>query len=182
VVALSIAVVKSTIVCMFFMQLKYDKPLNSLIFLFCLFAVALFLGFSMLDMGTQGLLYRYEQPQIMQGGTEHRIKSRESDLISREGVPITEWAKRQWKAEWAVEHGYVDAADDTLPTPTGLALAEDAWQEEFDHHHAGGHGAHQGAGSGPDKSRPRTGLTPGLYAEHAPSAGGADSHEADAGH
>src|SRR5258708_17437809 len=42
-ICLSIAVVKSILVAMFFMQLNYDNPLHSIIFLFCLFALALFL-------------------------------------------------------------------------------------------------------------------------------------------
>src|SRR5215470_7187855 len=49
-IALSIAVVKSILVAMFFMQLKYDAPLNAIIFLFCLFAFTLFLFFSMTDL------------------------------------------------------------------------------------------------------------------------------------
>jgi len=56
-IALSIAVVKSILVAMFFMQLKYDNPLHSIIFLFCLFALALFLFFAMTDLGAGGGLH-----------------------------------------------------------------------------------------------------------------------------
>lgn len=178
VVALSIAVVKSTLVCLFFMQLKYDNPLNSLIFLFCLFAVSLFLGFSMLDLGTQGLLYKYEGHLIKPGGTQLGIKASQSDLISRNGMPITEWAKQEWKATWAVEHGFAD--QDGHPTPTGLARAEEAWVIARDEHHPSHH--HEHLGSDADQSRPRRGMTPGLYDEHASAHGAEGEHEAEATH
>src|ERR1043166_1024185 len=53
-IALSIAVVKAVLVFMFFMQLKYDSPLNSILMGFCFFAVGLFLFFSMMDLGNRG--------------------------------------------------------------------------------------------------------------------------------
>ncbi len=68
-IALSIAVVKSTLVAMYFMQLKYDNPLNSLIFLFCLFAFTLFLFFCLTDLGTRGVVYNYKSPAHYEGGT-----------------------------------------------------------------------------------------------------------------
>ena len=43
-VALSIAVIKTTIVVMFFMQLKYDNPMNTVIFVFTILTVFSFLG------------------------------------------------------------------------------------------------------------------------------------------
>src|ERR1043165_3041501 len=59
-IALSIAVVKAVLVFMFFMQLKYDSPLNSILMGFCFFAVGLFLFFSMMDLGNRGVLYSYK--------------------------------------------------------------------------------------------------------------------------
>ena len=160
--ALSIAVIKSVLVCLFFMQLKYDNPLNSLIFLFCLFAVALFLGFSSLDLGTQGLIYNWKGKEIVAGGTQVGTPQK-AGQVSRSGMPIVEWARLQWKADWAKDQGYVDS--DGNPTPTGLARAEDAWQEEFDHHHAASHGHAAPTGSTANQSRPKECLTPGLFDE-----------------
>lgn len=68
-VALSIAAVKTTIVVMFFMQLKYDNPLNTMIFVFTLLTVCFFLGFTALDLGNRGTLDRFKVPQIVPGGT-----------------------------------------------------------------------------------------------------------------
>lgn len=51
-VAMSIAVVKAIIVAMFFMQLKYDNKLNSVVVVVSLGCVGLFSGFRRLIWGT----------------------------------------------------------------------------------------------------------------------------------
>jgi cytochrome c oxidase subunit 4 len=48
-IALGIAVVKATLVVMYFMHMKYDKPFNCYIFMFSFAFVAFFLGMAMLD-------------------------------------------------------------------------------------------------------------------------------------
>lgn len=48
-VALAIAVVKSALVVLFFMHLRYDKPFNSIVFVGCLIFVALFIGLALMD-------------------------------------------------------------------------------------------------------------------------------------
>ncbi|MBL8763108.1 MAG: cytochrome C oxidase subunit IV family protein [Phycisphaerae bacterium] len=68
-VALSIAVVKAVLVAMFFMQLKYDNPMNSLVMIFCLMALASFLGFTMLDLGQRNSIYPFKSEYIVPGGT-----------------------------------------------------------------------------------------------------------------
>ncbi|MBL0869477.1 MAG: cytochrome C oxidase subunit IV family protein [Phycisphaerales bacterium] len=68
-VALSIAVVKSIVVAAFFMQLKYDNPVNSLVVVFTLFCFAFFLGFTMIDLGNRGIIYDYKGQHITRGGT-----------------------------------------------------------------------------------------------------------------
>jgi cytochrome c oxidase subunit 4 len=67
-ICLAIAVVKTTLVVMFFMQLKYDNPINTMIFLFCLAAVACFLGFTMLDLGNRGTIDRFKAEYVQAGG------------------------------------------------------------------------------------------------------------------
>lgn len=47
--ALAIATVKATLVAAFFMHLYWDKPINTVILLFSLALLALFLAFSLLD-------------------------------------------------------------------------------------------------------------------------------------
>ena len=51
--AMTIATIKGVLVAAFFMQLKYDKVLNTFVLLFCLLCVGLFLGFAMIDLGSR---------------------------------------------------------------------------------------------------------------------------------
>lgn len=55
-VAMVVATIKATLVCMFFMQLKYDERLNAIIFVFGLIFVALFFLFTTLDVFSRGFL------------------------------------------------------------------------------------------------------------------------------
>lgn len=47
--AMFIAVIKATLVVLFFMHLKYDKVFHSVIFVGALLAAALFVGYALLD-------------------------------------------------------------------------------------------------------------------------------------
>ncbi len=68
VVALTIAVIKSYFVTSYFMQLKYDNPINSMVLYFCLFAFALFLFFAMMDLGMRDTVYAYKSGEVQKGG------------------------------------------------------------------------------------------------------------------
>jgi cytochrome c oxidase subunit 4 len=49
VIAMAIATFKASLVCLFFMQLKYDKKFNLIAFLSSLIFLGLFLGFTLID-------------------------------------------------------------------------------------------------------------------------------------
>ena len=49
VIAMTIATIKASLVAIFFMHLKDDKPINGLIFVSSLLFLAIFLGFSIVD-------------------------------------------------------------------------------------------------------------------------------------
>jgi cytochrome c oxidase subunit IV len=49
VIALAIAVVKASLVVLFFMHLVWDRPFNAIVFLGCLIFVGLFIGLTLLD-------------------------------------------------------------------------------------------------------------------------------------
>lgn len=169
-VAMSIAVVKGSLVALFFMQLKYDNKLNAIIMLSSLFAVALFLGITMIDLGVRGSIYPWKVAQIAPGGTGVMVSRKEGGkVVDIAGKSMVTFARDKY----IQEHG------------------ERAWEKKNQEAHAA-HGAHHdGAhGSSADRSRPRRGLTAGLHDEHAPaddhgdSAHGAPSHaqpEAPAG-
>ena len=50
-IAMFIAVIKATLVVLFFMHLKYDKIFHSVVFLSAILAAALFVGFTLMDSG-----------------------------------------------------------------------------------------------------------------------------------
>lgn len=152
-IVLSIATVKSVLVGMYFMQLKYDHPINALVFLFCLFALALFLGFTMIDLGTRGQIYAYQGREIQLGGqglNTSRLNTggrplavywrqvEQERLMERYGA---EEGMRQYWAKYYAARGY------ETPVPIARRIPSDA-----------------------NVSRPRMGLTPGLFEEEAPEA------------
>lgn len=70
VVALSIACVKSIIVAMYFMQLRYDhNPMNALVCVFTIMVATFFLGFTAIDLGNRGIIYQNKADQIIPGGS-----------------------------------------------------------------------------------------------------------------
>lgn len=58
--ALAIAWVKATLVLLYFMHLRWDRPFNAVIIISSLFLVVLFLGFSLLDRAAY-------QPELIPG-------------------------------------------------------------------------------------------------------------------
>jgi cytochrome c oxidase subunit 4 len=50
-IAMAIAVVKASLVILFFMHLKYDKVFHTVIFMSAILAAALFVGFTLMDSG-----------------------------------------------------------------------------------------------------------------------------------
>jgi cytochrome c oxidase subunit IV len=69
IVAMSIASVKTLIVVMFFMQLRWDSPLNTMVFVFTIITVIFFLGFTAIDLGGRGTLDRRKAHYVVAGGT-----------------------------------------------------------------------------------------------------------------
>lgn len=69
VLAMSIAVVKGALVVLFFMQLRYDKGLNAILFLFTLFAVWLFLMFTMIDLSGRSTITPWRGGEVVAGGS-----------------------------------------------------------------------------------------------------------------
>jgi cytochrome c oxidase subunit 4 len=64
VVALSIAVVKGSLVGLYFMHLRYDAPFNGIILVCALVFVALFIGITLLD--SMEYADNYEVPRVVE--------------------------------------------------------------------------------------------------------------------
>lgn len=85
--ALVIATVKSVLVCMYFMHLKYDKPLNTIVLVSTVFGVVLFIGLTALDIGNRGWDDRRQRGEIHEGG---RLELHAGTLPSFDGQPTSE--------------------------------------------------------------------------------------------
>ncbi|MCC6426714.1 MAG: cytochrome C oxidase subunit IV family protein [Phycisphaerales bacterium] len=169
-VALSIATVKSALVLLYFMQLRYDNPINTIVFLFTLFAFALFLGFTTLDLANRGTIYKYKSEEAIKGGLGLTRHTGERDEVTGERQTemvvgsIVAHARKKYLDELATRLGDME-----------LAKEEFARQEAEAHSH-GHHGPRVVTTSDHNHSRPRTGLTTDLY-DAAPA-----SHDAHGGH
>jgi len=142
--AMTIAVIKSFLVMAFFMQLRYDNPLNTILMLFCFFALALFLFFTGLDLFSRNRIYEFKAGPIVAGGT--------GTGVNKEGKPIVTAARERAIAAWGPER------------------YEQIRQEIKSHGH-GGHAAGRTlpASSTASQSRPRLGPSDALTAVAAPA-------------
>ncbi|KAA0213956.1 MAG: hypothetical protein DYG94_03225 [Leptolyngbya sp. PLA3] len=161
--ALSIAVIKASLVCMFFMQLRYDKPLNTMVFLFCLLALGVFLGLTSLDLGGRGEVYGFKQGTISPGGDAQSVTL---SLGAARVGPRYDTTMGKSMVEFARQR-YIDRYN---------AMGVDGqakWAEEMAHHLEGhGHGHSDADLPDANHSFTRVGVTPHLYDEHDPVAAG----------
>jgi cytochrome c oxidase subunit 4 len=94
-VAMSIATVKATLVLMFFMLLRFSNPINTVVFLFCLLAFALFLFFTMLDLGTRGMINPIKAHQVEAGGIGGIRAGWGADAPIINQAPVVFWRERK---------------------------------------------------------------------------------------
>ena len=66
ILALGIAVIKATLVALFFMHLRWDRPFNQLVFVGCISFVALLIGLTVLDTGQYGPTLYQGNPSMVQ--------------------------------------------------------------------------------------------------------------------
>lgn len=163
-IAMSIAVVKGALVLMFFMALKYENPLYTIIFLFCMFAFALFLGLTGMEVDNRGHLYDWKKGVITEGGLGGSVMYPGATIHDDHGGvitfapdsfsgPLTEYLKAKYIAEtgiseeeyhrrWAEANhvhdhtGVLSTADRSLAR-TGLSGALDTAGPGTDHGDAG---------------------------------------------
>lgn len=124
VVALSIATIKSTLVLLFFMQLKYDNPINSVIFCFCLFGLALFLGFTWIDLDNRGRIYAYKQGEIIKGGTAFQRGALKQSGQTPVNLPLYRFERNRLIASLAAPYFRAQLADHPMPEYEGKTDAE----------------------------------------------------------
>ncbi len=156
-VAMSIATIKATLVLMYFMLLRYSNPINTIVFLVCLLAFALFLFFTGLDLSNRGNIDPIKASAIQAGGTGGFSYG----WAKPSGVPITvdKASVVFWREKKLNEVG-----------PEKFAKMK----ATFSHGHA--EHAHTQTGPTPSAAHVRSGLTPGLFDAAAPA-----SHDAHSG-
>lgn len=136
-VVLGIATVKGLLVMAYFMQLRYDNPMNTIVMLFCFFALGLFFLFTGLDLFNRGTVYADKQQQIISGGVWTGNKAIAEN--AKENA-IAKWGPDEYKRIQSVimahkhhvnlgedmtsssrsrnKSGYTDALDTTAPAPS----------------------------------------------------------------
>ncbi len=155
-VALSIATVKTVLVVMFFMQLKYDNPMNTLIFVFTVLTAAFFLGFTALDLGGRSSLDRFKAQYAVPGGTG----------LAGDNTPITRRARDK-----AIAAGTYDPHKAHHDHHGGLSITNAGYLQPK-----------PTVGSDENFSRPVKGVTiPGLPGFAERSNGHSDGHDKDQG-
>ena len=150
--AMSIAVVKALLVMGFFMQLKYDNPINTVLMCFCFAALTIFLGFTGMDLFNRGALDPQKQSQVIPGGTGFGVAGSDSK-------PMVTAAADRMLAKLKERLGSDEAAK--------AAFEE---MRETMHRAHGGHEEVAETNSNPYQSRPRIGLTNALSATAAPKS------------
>lgn len=151
-IAMGIATAKASLVLLFFMGLRRGNPVNAMIFLFTLFAFAMFVGLTTLDLGNRGHVYEYKAHSIVEGGTGKSIIPAGSD--SELTVPIAVYAKQKEIQRLQDEEGMTE---------------EEAYAHWLEHYNEGHEHPHGPDHSTADKHVRRTGLTAGLFDFNAPS-------------
>jgi cytochrome c oxidase subunit 4 len=75
-VAMAVAIVKATLVCMYFMHLKWDAKFNVFVFVSAIIAMLIFFTFTMMDVATRGL--------VIPGETAVEEKARAADAFKHQ--------------------------------------------------------------------------------------------------
>ena len=148
--AMSIAVVKAVLVMAFFMQLKYDNPINTVLMCFCVVALGIFLGFTGMDLFNRGAVDPQKQHQVIAGG----------DVGS--GQTVVSNASAHLMSKLKLQLG----SDKTLSDEQLTKAAEAKFEEMRETiHRAHGHvEEHAPVVSTASQSRPKTGLSGALSA------------------
>lgn len=129
-IAMGIAVVKALLVAAYFMHLKYDKPMNTIVVGTTIFAVVLFLGLTIIDIRFRGLDDPIQSGEIYKGGNyklyagsaaaedetrsaKAKVRNKRNPLLQKSDMNAAEFARQYWEAERAQTHAdEVHAAED----------------------------------------------------------------------
>jgi caa(3)-type oxidase subunit IV len=141
-IALSIALVKAIFVCMFFMHLKHDSPINTMVLLTTLFVFGLFILLTGIDLNERDAINDFKAGNLVAGGTGTGVAPAGGNF----GQTITNAVKQRHidaKAiELATEHGHLNDKGEPAPTEDDTLAAERAFWADFYHHKFEDHPGH----------------------------------------
>lgn len=84
VIALGIAVLKATLVALFFMHLRWDKPFNQVVFVLCISFVVLLIALTVLDTGQYSASLYDGNPSFVQDTLD--AKAPDAPIAQRTGI------------------------------------------------------------------------------------------------
>jgi caa(3)-type oxidase subunit IV len=170
-VALAIAAVKTVIVVSYFMQLKYDNPLNTMVLVFTVLTVMFFLGFTVLDLGQRGTLDRNKARYVIEGGSGLTGKAADGSVSAGiANTPITEASRIVARNAGTYDPHHSGGHHDDADRGPKQSITDAGFSSE-----------RPAAGSSSMVSRPIKGVTiPGLPGYRALSEDGKHSDHADA--
>ncbi len=122
---MGIAVVKALLVMGYFMQLKYDNPINSVVMAFTFLGLGLFLGFTALDLGGRGSVYEWKVNYQVPGGTKNTIDNAKKDFAKDRSIQEVDRIRAIIKHEHHEDH-VVTSSPQRSRGKTGLSGALDA--------------------------------------------------------
>lgn len=125
IIAMIIATVKAVLVGAYFMHLKYDKPVNTIVVASTLFGVVLFLGLTLADFSARGIHDARESGEIFPGGnmslfsgTDERLENKRSSATRSEGSIVDQSvASGQAAAAHSPDNQSTPPAEQDTPTP-----------------------------------------------------------------
>jgi cytochrome c oxidase subunit 4 len=177
--AMSIAIVKALLVMAFFMQLKYDNPINTFVMFVTFGALAIFIAFTGMDLFNRDKVYHWKKPQIVAGGLGGSLwPIGDRPIVTSSGEPIAVAARNRYRALLAerIQSEHPELEGDALEKAVDARFEEVRLASES--HAAHGHGiAHEDIANTPNRSRPIRGLTGALDTTPPP-----DMQHSPAGH
>jgi len=179
IIAMSIATIKALFVCMYFMHLRFDNPLNTFVLLFTLLVFGLFLMFPTIDVATRAVSNPIKDDVLTPGGTGAMMSRPDGTDITGPIALQSRQQKIEAKArEYAGEAGREEPSDEDMQKARRYV-----WFHFYDAKAEHAHGkpinpAPDDEGAEwlekwrkardrelgiPDGPGPRRGLTPGLF-------------------
>lgn len=189
IIAMAIATVKAMLVCMYFMHLRHDKALNTMVLLFTFATLGMFMAMPAIDIGSREAVKGYGLEPIVPGGSGVGMSRWNGEDISGS---IVEVSRQDKIAEVGEEKYWKKFYDYKLHYKHKVPYRHKADEKDIHAKWLAAGGAHHGDHADGEHHTPfglpetstanrrvvRTGLTPGLFDA---TAGSPPPHEDDHG-